>query len=799
MQPQQPQALDYIKYVAGCWDPKNPACQFKYYFYNMVHPSEVSLYQPAQGEDRVLYEQAQMDNPDPSCMVPVLAVGFEGLKTRLEIQDAQLKIHKEKIQEFKSRLEKVERAHTVETIVKIEQYKRKQSQIAHKILQLMKAVQILRNKGYSLRAEEEAFMTRLISMDRDLAKPSVFRGRINEIYAHVQQQKDANRLVLGAYGSSSGDEGFTLADPEALKPVIQALEEIGKGLAQLTQVINEDDATIEKLAKGYQDDKTPVALKMPEPQRIHYGSLETSERVSGGGAKVLENNFLFANQKKGVDFEALENKNQEKDVEKEKSFDEIMLEKKQLTRTLAIPTDDQSVRNRLREMYEPMTLFGEGPMERRDRLKDLVAEKVLNGEEVGWDESSDEEDAGKKEETYSYGSDELREARRYLLDYSIAQARTRLKMHNKELEVPFADRKKVRHEWYTQMNSFETKSLQFGDDRPIGFCRFSPNAKLLATASWSGLLKLWSVPGSENLSTLRGHRDRVSACDFHPRATISQSPDSANLVSGSADGGVHLWSLTQDTPIGTLDGHDMRVARLAFHPSGRFVGTASFDTTWRLWDIETCQELLLQEGHSREVFALGFQRDGALAASAGLDSIGRVWDLRIGRSIMVLRSHIKPILALDWSPNGYQLATGGEDNTIRVWDIRAAKCFYTIPAHKSTVTQIRYWTSSEAFESSSFDGWTLGSSANSEMEIDGSSDADSVFTPGSSIRRQVLDGSIIVSSSYDGTCKLWTDGDYKPLKSLSGLEGRITCADISGDGKYIATSLYDRTFKLYGQ
>ena len=87
----------------------------------------------------------------------------------------------------------------------------------------------------------------------------------------------------------------------------------------------------------------------------------------------------------------------------------------------------------------------------------------------------------------------------------------------------------------------------------------------------------------------------------------------------------------RDTPIGTLDGHDMRVARLAFHPSGRFVGTASFDTTWRLWDVETRQELLLQEGlylfdvtflnriclgHSREVFTIGFQGDGALAATA---------------------------------------------------------------------------------------------------------------------------------------------------------------------------------------
>jgi U4/U6 small nuclear ribonucleoprotein PRP4 len=65
------------------------------------------------------------------------------------------------------------------------------------------------------------------------------------------------------------------------------------------------------------------------------------------------------------------------------------------------------------------------------------------------------------------------------------------------------------------------------------------------------------------------------------------------------------------------------------------------------------------------------------------------------------------------------------------------------------------------------------------------------------IKRQVLNGSFLVSSSYDGTCKVWTDGDFKPLKSLTGLEGKITCCDISGDAKYIATTLYDRTFKLF--
>ncbi len=50
--------------------------------------------------------------------------------------------------------------------------------------------------------------------------------------------------------------------------------------------------------------------------------------------------------------------------------------------------------------------------------------------------------------------------------------------------------------------------------------------------------------------------------------------------------------------------------------------TASFDLTWRLWDVETGAALLEQEGHSRAVYAVGFHPDGSLAASAGLDAVG---------------------------------------------------------------------------------------------------------------------------------------------------------------------------------
>ena len=55
------------------------------------------------------------------------------------------------------------------------------------------------------------------------------------------------------------------------------------------------------------------------------------------------------------------------------------------------------------------------------------------------------------------------------------------------------------------------------------------------------------------------------------------------------------------------------------------MASASFDTTWRLWDVTTSKELLLQEGHSKEVYAVEFQNDGSLVASG----YGIIFGLRL--------------------------------------------------------------------------------------------------------------------------------------------------------------------------
>ena len=63
--------------------------------------------------------------------------------------------------------------------------------------------------------------------------------------------------------------------------------------------------------------------------------------------------------------------------------------------------------------------------------------------------------------------------------------------------------------------------------------------------------------------------------------------------------------------------HAGRLSRVAFHPSGRYVGTTSFDTSWRLWDVESCRELLLQVGsrmsaRHRRAFLVALALDLAL-------------------------------------------------------------------------------------------------------------------------------------------------------------------------------------------
>lgn len=96
---------------------------------------------------------------------------------------------------------------------------------------------------------------------------------------------------------------------------------------------------------------------------------------------------------------------------------------------------------------------------------------------------------------------------------------------------------------------------------------------------------------------------------------FTDTGETLSFASSDHEGKVYLWNVNKEEPLGELAGHTLRVAQVAFHPSCKLLGSASYDYSWRLWDIEAGVQILLQEGHSRPVHCIDFQRDGALVVT----------------------------------------------------------------------------------------------------------------------------------------------------------------------------------------
>ncbi|WFC99997.1 hypothetical protein MYAM1_002744 [Malassezia yamatoensis] len=466
-----------------------------------------------------------------------------------------------------------------------------------------------------------------------------------------------------------------------------------------------------------------------------------------------------------------------------------MFDQRKSARKVAVPTDDLLVRQRLREHDEPVTLFGEREPDRRMRLMAIVAERGALGKKSRIEE---QESDSEEEEFYTEGSNALLESRRRIAAFSLPRAKLRLEQQRLEAKAPLSDIARVRKSILQPLRNYSSLGSQVGGERPVSMVRFSPNSKLLATGSWSGKAAIWDVPNASQQQEYDAHEDRISGLAWHPQSTLSQSSKSVNLATGGGDNTVCLWSLDNQTALRRLRGHEARVARIAFHPMGAYLASSSFDGTWRLWDVESGTELLLQEGHSKEVYALDFQCDGSLLASGGLDAIGRVWDCRTGRTSMVLDGHAREILSVAFAPNGYQIATASGDDTIRIWDMRKLDSIYTIPAHRSSVADVRYYT--DAGERAIVDRLSLSKGDSMELDMDQSTDETDLTMP--VIRRS---GMYLASAGYDGLVKLWSADDWQLQATLAGDSGKVMSVDISSDGRYLASGEWARTFKLWGE
>jgi U4/U6 small nuclear ribonucleoprotein PRP4 len=447
------------------------------------------------------------------------------------------------------------------------------------------------------------------------------------------------------------------------------------------------------------------------------------------------------------------------------------IEAQRRARTISVPTLDADVRAKLRNVGRPMTLFGEKPEDRRDRLRRILAEIEVGLEEdtavqslagvandggLATQSHKTSASSTKQEKFYTPATNELNVLRKDLAPKSFQAALQRIQKEKRMLGDPSEYRKAEEHaaQLYACVREMHSTASQIGGVRPISCVKYSPCEKHFLTTCWSGTSSVWSAKNLEKEHTFVGHTCRVLEGDWHPKSGIAGGPTrtSVNFATASSDGTAKLWSLESEKPLETLKGHAARLGHIAWHNSGEYLATTSYDRTWRLWNAAQGKEILCQDGHAVEVYSLGFQCDGSLVATGDLGGVARVWDLRSGKSIFVMQGHTQAVTYIDWSPVGYRLATCGDDHTARIWDLRAKACEYVLPGHKHLISKVK-------------------------------------FAP--------VTGEYLVTSSYDCTWKVWSSRDFSNLSTLGAHEDKIMGFDISRDEKHFLTCGFDRTFKTW--
>lgn len=143
---------------------------------------------------------------------------------------------------------------------------------------------------------------------------------------------------------------------------------------------------------------------------------------------------------------------------------------------------------------------------------------------------------------------------------------------------------------------------------------------------------------------------------------------SERVVTASDDFTMYLWEPSKSNkPICRLTGHQKLVNHVTFSPDGRYIASASFDNSIKLWAGLDGKFIATLRAHVAAVYQCAWSSDCRLLVSASKDTTLKVWDVATKKLKSDLPGHADEVYAVDWSVDGKVVASGGKDKNIRLW------------------------------------------------------------------------------------------------------------------------------------
>lgn len=191
----------------------------------------------------------------------------------------------------------------------------------------------------------------------------------------------------------------------------------------------------------------------------------------------------------------------------------------------------------------------------------------------------------------------------------------------------------------------------------------SADGRLVASGDHEFVLRVWDGRPEEPRTETRrltGHRSVISA--------LALTPDGNKLMSGSWDTTARLWNL-ESGEARVLRGHEETVEFVALSADGKLGVSWSDDKTLRVWDLVTAQEIKVLERGSEDVESLSMTADGSKVATGDRHGRIKLWDVENGRLEDHERRHNWFVYTVCLLPASTILVSGSGDGTVGIWDL----------------------------------------------------------------------------------------------------------------------------------
>ena len=303
-----------------------------------------------------------------------------------------------------------------------------------------------------------------------------------------------------------------------------------------------------------------------------------------------------------------------------------------------------------------------------------------------------------------------------------------------------------------------------------------------------------------------GHVTRVESSALPYRVeSLALTYDDKYIVSGSADQTLRVWDITTGKCLSKFN-NDHQVNHLAISPNNMFIAIpgrvkmnllalVAYTYSLKLIDRKTSQVLKefgnIVNKHTAHISAITFTPDNRYLISGSWDSTIRIWDIDSTNCVKALECS-SGIDSLTIDRKGLKLLSGHQDGTVMLWDLATSNCISSFKDKGSMK-----WDSIQSVAISS-DGKYIVSGSQTSLRLWDTKTAKSLWKIDYGTKALTIspdDKYIIASVGSD--IGIWELQTGSLVTILKGHTRKIWDLAMSKDGGFVISGGEDDTIRLW--